>query len=209
MTIFRPILLSIAATMALTVAAGATTLAFDGEPPANGPNHFTESGFNIVTNGDLASGSSWCAPPCPDNGTQFILFTTNESMTITASGGGAFDFLAFDGAEAHFGLTSFWATHIRAIGTRADMSVVFQDFELDFVQDATGPMADFQAFTATGFTNIISLTLSGNGSLQNWSSIDNVELGPATLGAVPLPAPFALLGAGLAGLGVARRKRRG
>ena len=82
-----------------------------------------------------------------------------------------------------------------------------QDFELDFVNDASCPLDDFVSCTATGITNIVSPTISGIGGV-GWSSVHNIELEPATVQAVPLPALFLLLGAGLAGLGMARRQRR-
>ena len=44
--------------------------------------------------------------------------------------------------------------------------------------------------------------------MANWTGYDNLTFGSDVPGEVPEPASLALLGLGLAGLGMARRRRR-
>lgn len=95
----------VAATACLSTTASATTLDLNLQTPVNNPADFSESDFDMFTNSDIATGPTWCGPPCPDNGTRYTLFTrTTETMTLTSSVGDAFASLGFDGAEAHLGV---------------------------------------------------------------------------------------------------------
>lgn len=148
-------------------------------------------------------GASFCGPPCPQNGTHYLL-AHDDLFTIT--GPTPFSFTTFDGAESHQGFVGLWAEQIRVTGVRADSSSVTQFFTLDFIQDGDGPLNDFQTFFAVGFTNLLSLTFEGSGVGTNWFSIDNIALNEAA--AVPLPAALPLFGSGLGMLGLLRWFRR-
>ena len=163
------------------------------------------SGFHYLS---TTGGASFCVPSCPQNGTVY-LFSMGDAFEITAQDSSTFSFTSFDGAEGHEGKPEKWAQQIQVTGTRSDATTVTQSFNLDFVQDGDGSLNDFQAFSAVGFTDLVSLSfigLPGTGTGDRFS-LDNIEL---VGGAAPVPLPAALpllLGAlGLIGFVGWRRK---
>ncbi len=161
--------------------------------------------------GYVASGASFCGPPCPENGTNYYL-SQYGGFIIDRTDGAAFSLTGFDGAEAHMDRESLWADQILVTGTLLDNSTVSAGFILDEVQDATGPLNDFQTFLTTTFGSVVSLRFDGlqdDGSRDGWFSLDNIVLGDAVdTTPVPLPAGMPLMLAGMAAFGAARRLNR-
>lgn len=190
--------------------ASATVLDFNAFSPSVNFNSISEDGFNIVGSGTglhfvSSGGSSFCSPGCPENGTNHLLTQGSVLFTISAQDSSTFTFVGFDGAESFLGLTNVWADSIKVTGSRSDATTVVQVFDLDFINDGDGPLNDFQTFTANGFTNVVSIVFEAVGQGSNDFSLDNITLSVAS--PVPEPGALALLGVGLLGLGVARRRR--
>ncbi len=171
-----------------------------------------EDGFvvdGIGANNHIGIGpTSWCGPRCPDNGTQALRVSDDQSVvSITRADGGLFSVLGFDGAEFFNGLIDRWATTITFTGTYNGGGTVSQNFLLDFINDGEGGGVDFQGFNVSqAFTGLTSLTIVGSGgSLRSYYSIDNIRLDTA---AVPTPGTLGLLGLGLAAIGLRRRRGR-
>jgi hypothetical protein len=96
---------------------------------------------------------------------------------------------------------SSWAQSIFLTGTKVDGSSVTQSFALDFINDAEGPLNDFQTFSlSSSFTNLVSLQFEGIGG-QEWFSVDNVQTSQ-----VPESSSLLLMLLGLVGLAASRKK---
>jgi hypothetical protein len=171
------------------------------------------SGFVGVSGGGLA----FCDPACPHNGTLMLHSQQGAVWTFEEASSAPFDLIAFEGAEAHEGITIAWAAEIVVVGTRSGGGNVEASFALDFIQDAEGGAADFEKFVLpAGFTGLTSVAFSGRGSVdedQNFFNIDNVEVEVG----VPEPGASLLLACGAVVLlgsrrlhtaGLRRRSRR-
>jgi len=86
-------------------------------------------------------------------------------------------------------------------GTRADGSTVTKDVSATYSNRTRAD--DFSHVTLTGFDNLKSVSFSQAGG--SYIAIDNVTINAA---AVPEPASLALLGLGIAGMGVLRRRKK-
>lgn len=192
-----------AALLTLAFSAHATVLDFDAQSPGSNFGTITEGGFDITGSGSgqhyVASGPSFCGPPCPDNGTQFLLLQ-NDFITISSSTGDDFDLVDFDGAEAHADREVLWAESIEVIGTLAAGGTVTATFVLDGVQDGPGSSVDFQQFSLPGtFVGLSQVVFRGIGSNTNdWFTMDNVTVQTSSA-AVPTPATMGLVMMGLLG----------
>lgn len=202
-----------AALMGSAVSGHALVIDFNALAPASSVSSFTTQGFsvsNVPVPGSLAfissGGSSFCGPPCPENGTNHLL-NLGGGWRFSESGNTPFTLASFDGAEAHQDRQSLWARDILVTGTLAGGGTVSASFALDFIQDGDGPLNDFQTFLLpSSFTNLLSVEFKGiNGSSSNWFSMDNVNVAAGR--PVPVPATALLLAAGLAGLAGLRRRK--
>ena len=172
---------------------------------------YIEGGYNVTFNGDTSDSafilaSANCTPPCPDNGTSYLLDLSMNSVKLSRVDGQAFSLTGFDGGEASLGQTSTWSSFIRVTGSSAGSI----DFGLDFVQDASGALNDFQAFVLpVAFQNQFSYTFSSvprpGVIADGFYSIDNLSV---TTVPVPEPASLTLFGLGLAGLAARRWRQR-
>lgn len=79
----------------------------------------------------------------------------------------------------------------------------FEVFQLDWINDGSGSLNDFQNFIAnSSFTNLQSVRFEGIGADDNYFSIDNINLSSSS---VPEPSVMMLVGIGL--LGFVMRKK--
>ncbi len=213
-----------------TTPIGATTLTFDEAVTFYGSSginfgKISTQGFDVEATGGvghyLAEGASYCMPPCPDNGTTYLL-SRGATITISAQDNSAFSLLQFDAAEGAEGLTTHWARALNVTGYRDGSAVPGSRFDLDWTESA--PSNEFQTFTVTGFENLTSLSFAAIGGQPGDFSLDNLWLAPPfsafdsvlfdtdlVVVATPLPAAgwlFATALIGLAGLDRRRRARR-
>ena len=172
---------------------------------------YQEAGFDVAWiggDGRIINGAS------PWNGSFYAqAVPSNESwgptIRITRTGGGAFTFTSFDGAE---GPSS--ATGIFVQGVRVDNSSYMETFGLDGIHDGAGGLPDFQTFHPTTSVIDVFTELSFTGFLDPPNgidfSIDNVLLAPTEVEGpvVPEPTSLLLLGSGIAALARRRASRR-
>ncbi len=200
---------AIAATLLTVAPAQATVIDFNALPLHTwfqSGTVMTNNGFAIRSNSagsyqGIVGNTYTCGPACPDNGTNYLL-AHGAGFNFAAVKGSAFSLNSFHGGEAHMGATGLWAKNIQVTGTLASGGTVVQSFALDWIQDAQGPAADFQQFNLNGFSNLTSVSFTGIGG-NNFFTLDNLNVSE-----VPEPASFALLGLGLLGLALSRRKQK-
>lgn len=131
-------------------------------------------------------GAAFCGPPCPYNGTNFLLIQDSgnfAAVTISRPDGSEFSVQSFDAAESFVG-TSFEARWITATGITALGRIVTQRFRLNKINDGVGARIDFQTFkVAAKFKRLLWFGLNGtggfydesnNGFARNDFSVDNI-----------------------------------
>ena len=210
---------------------GATTLSFDeavtfyGSTGVINFGQIATQGFDIEASGGdghyLADGADFCAPPCPDNGSTYLL-SWGATITISARDNAAFSLLQFDAAEGAQGLAMHWAEALAVSGYRDGSTVVEKRFDLDWTGAQVGTSNEFQTFAVSGFANLTSLSFAAIGGLSGDFSLDNLVFGPAfaafdgdlsgsefVVVATPLPAAGWLFASALIGFaGLGRRRAR-
>jgi len=217
-----PLLKSLAATVvalsATLASASPTVLDFNAATTGFGFGSLTEDGYTVSGSGNYfvsSGGSRYCAPACPDNGSNNLL-AQGGSFTVSAVNGAAFSLTGFDGAEAHMTMPQLWAQQIRVTGNQVGGGTVVSDFALDFIQDGPGAAVDFQRFVlGSGFDNLASVVFSGIGGTRNWFTLDNITLDTAaatvlrpSLLIAPVPEPGSLLLAAVALVGLVGSRRQ-
>lgn len=191
----------------------ATVITFDSVSSSGNPilTTLTTDGFEF-TSGHFHTVDSFTGLNV-DNGTIYIseeAGTSGLPITMAKVGGGTFSLTGFDGAEVFLGnsipdLPN--ATNINLVGTLSGGGVITATCALDGVADGPGGVADFQACSLSGFTDLTSVTFSG-AALQGTGgvSLDNLVVDGSS--AVPEPQSLILLASGLAMLlGYSRRKK--
>jgi hypothetical protein len=211
------LIVALAAGFGLTEGARAGVITFDALPISGPFTSLSSEGYTFTSNPTSTGTTSLfivstigCGPPCPDNGTTYLLHNdfgdrTLHTVTMMEDGGNPFSLAGFDAAERHIGLLH--AARIEVFGTKTNGDQVFASFDIDGVNDGPGPLVDFQTFSLpNSFRNLESVTFIGpvdepvastSGITQGYT-LDNlyVELcsafpgGGATGGCFPGPFPF-------------------
>ncbi len=164
--------------------------------------------FDLLTDhGHLSNAGTLSTNPWnTDNGGTYLViddFNGLNLLTMSPVAGGTFSLFSIDfaewlgtlaaGANADFPATSVLVTGFLQGGGTVQKTVV-----MDFVNDGSGPLNDFQTelFDAS-WTNLTSVDFDGDGGFDSYFVIDNIVI----------PAPGALALLGLAGFMGTRRRR--
>lgn len=131
----------------------------------------------------------------PDNGTSYLQAGLGSTLAFNFANGSIFDLLSVDLAEYSTVVPD--AVTVQFIGYHPDGSSVTTSFTTDGIIDGTGPLADFQTFNFTGFTDLARVAIPTYG----WS-LDNLVV------SVPEPTSGAMLLAGGLVLGAWESCRR-
>lgn len=204
----HPVLASIAA-LSLAGTANASVVTFDDLPVSgNAIDTFVSSGgvdfngghFHIIDTPD---------PRVVDNGTQFLAAEAanglGKAVTMTQVGGGLFSLDGLDVAEvwrSGESLNDFF--QVSLTGNQFGGGVLSMLVTLDGIADGPGGANDFQTVALGGWTNLMSVTITGinaSGAFGDYS-IDNL-----LVNVIPEPGTYALMLAGLGFVGFAARRR--
>jgi len=166
---------------------------------------FFTSPSNHIHRDNAGSNSSFA-----DNGSTYLLIhdnggqNPNNALTMATVSGATFSINGLDLSEGFLG---FGADSVHVLGNLFGGGTISTDFVLDGIIDGNGPLNDFEHVSfGAGWTNLTSVTFSGVAGTVNEHAfaVDNIEVDRAN---VPEPSLVLLLGIGLAGLGVYKRKR--
>ena len=124
-------------------------------------------------------------------------------ITMSQAGGGAFALLSLDLGELRTSTPP--GNRVRVDGVVFGGGSVSILYSLDGINDGAGGLADFETFILpAGFGSLSEVTFNGlhsGGGAQARFLVDNIV-------ATPEPSTLLLLSAGLAGLGLRRRRAR-
>ena len=127
------------------------------------------------------------------NGSASLYAANAADIVLTLAGGGRFDLASLEVGGGNLGDIASWAIELLLTGLTADNTMLNGSVLLD-------PGSSGLASVPLGWSNLTELRLH---VAAGDYSIDNLDLR-----ALPEPASWAMLGAGLAALLAARRRRR-
>jgi PEP-CTERM motif len=182
-----------------------------GEDIVNRGNLYVEDGFQLESVPGTASFLSYHSPnPAFTGSVSFTNFTSLGPTRLTKIGGGGFDLDSID--LDTFALNA--SSSVTFIGTLGDLSTESQLFNI-----SAAPIPGMQTFAFSAlFDNVIQVDWMQNAPFHHF---DNIVLDGGVTGGgcargndvcdtpanVPEPVTLSLLGAGLLGIGAARRRR--
>ncbi len=188
--------LGMGAVLALVAATASASVVTFEQPITTTASGFTTQGydFDVQTNHYHLEGGSRFGT---DSATTSLIiddYLGDNSLTLKSIGGGFFNLNAFDivSASADFGSTTVQI--LGALAGGGSVSLTYTDPDLNTFETVL-----------LGWTNLASVTFNGignSGAGLNFFRLDNVDVGAA----VPEPVSAALLGLGLAGIGLSRKR---
>ena len=197
--------------LSISSLASASLIIFDDMAVANiSESTITSDGYDITTGKKaLITNESCGIPTCADNGTNYLTinyFPTGEnSFTLIRTDSEAFDLLGFDLAEFNIRYSQFWAKTIVVSATDIHGAMISESFDLDFINDGLGGVADFQTFSTSLFTDVTTVKFSGIGGVdRNGYSVDNINV---VYSSVPEPSTLAIFALGMIGLASRQLKK--
>ena len=184
-------------------------------PPINnlinlGTTDFSSNGYNFTNINGIFLIVDNGQSNVPNTGSNTLIMDGGNpaSFVLSESSGAAFDLdslLALESRNTTTGFFQYSSTAIDVLGTFAGGGTVFTTIVLDlFAQENN--LLDAQAVTFSGWSGLSSVQFTGVGGVNSGYGfgLDDITVNATS---VPEPGTLALLGIGLFGIGLSRRRK--